>query len=682
MTTAESSPPAPMSGSPDTELALMRASTLLESDPQAAARSARAILENSPGHEAASLLLASACLRLGDPAAAMELLQSIAPAAEASPILQLELGRALAASGQPGKAIGALERAVALDERMAEAWRELAAQRFAVGDTKGGDAAYARYDRLLAPPADLQVASRGLADGRLEPALSLLRRRLHAVPDDVAALRMLARAALVGEDFVAAEQHLLRCLQIAPGYAAARWDLASELCAHQRYDEALPHLERLLDADAGNPGYIGLKVQALRFYGRNAEAVALLERAATSHPRDAALRLMQGHQLRDVGDAAGAIEAYCQALRIQPALSEAYRCLADLKTYRFAPAEVAAMEQLLALGPPTDPGRADIEFALGKALEDAAQYARSFEHYARGNALFRSGVVYRPEVMRGGLERAKELYTPQFFAERAGWGSERRDPIFIIGMPRSGSTLLEQILASHSQIEGTRELPEIPAIARELMLSGDRYAKASYPRQLAELSRAQLEGYAERYLQRTQLHRPQGKPHFVDKMLANYDHVGLIQLMFPRATIIDARRHPMACCFSCFRQMFGLGQAFSYDQQELGGHYRHYFELMEHIERVLPGRVHRLYYEELVSNPEGVVRRLLDHCGLPFEAGCLKFYENRRAVSTLSSEQVRRPISAEAVNQWRHFEPWLGPLREALGELVDRYPSFAPPAAP
>ena len=659
-----------------TDLELMRATALLEANPEAAVQRARAILEHNPGHEAAQLLLATACRRLGDPARSRDLLASLARAQPDSATLQLELGRACAAAGLHGEAITALQAAVALNARLADAWSELAAQRFIGGDTKGGDAAYARFRRLTPAPPELNDAAIALDDNRLELADALLKQHLLAAPDDVVALRMLARVARARDNFLETERHLVRCLRLAPGYADARFELAAELCAQQRHLEALPHVERLLEAEPRNPNYIALKALALRPSGRNSEAIALMQQAIAENPEDAGLRLYQGHQLRDIGDQAGAIEAYRQALVIQPGLGEAYRSLADLKTVRFSAADHEAMREQLARSPSADVNRAQLEFALGKALEDAGEFAQAFEHYARANTAVRATLFHVPDVMSGGVRRAKVLYTSQFFAARSNWGSERPDPIFIVGMPRSGSTLLEQILASHSQIEGTRELPNVPAIARELMLRTDPYGEATYPNPVGTLTREEVESYAARYLRETAGHRSLGRPRFVDKTLVNFDHVGLIHLMFPRATIIDARRHPLGCCFSCFRQYFGRGQRFSYDLEELGRRYRSYCELMEHMDAVLPGRVCRVYYEQLVADPEAVVRRLLDHCGLPFESGCLRFYENRRSVSTLSSEQVRRPINADAVDQWRNFEPWLGTLTATLGDLVEGYPSF------
>jgi tetratricopeptide (TPR) repeat protein len=658
------------------DLELMRASAMLDSDPAAVVRQASAMLERSPGHEAAQLLLATACRNLGDPAKSQALLASMARSQPGSATLQLELGRACAAAGRNAEAISAFEAAVALDARLAEAWHGLAAQRFIAGDTRGGDLAYAQYDRLAPQAPEFNDAAIALGDRRLDVAVGILRQRLQRAPDDVRALRMLATVARERDDNHESEEYLAQCLQLAPGYAAARFDLATELCAQQRHTEAMPHVERLLAAEPRNPGYLGLKAQALRFYGQNAEAIALLQQVIAENPDDAKLRLFYGHLLRETGEQAGAIEAYRQALAMQPGMGEAYWSLADLKTVRFTAADLEAMEQFARRAPP-GAGRAQLEFALGKACEDARLYAQAFEHYARGNALHRATIYFVPDDLSLGVRRSKALYSSRFFAERAGWGSQRADPIFIVGMPRAGSTLLEQILASHSQVEGTRELPDVPAIVRELIASAKSAGESNYPDLVGTLGQARVEAYAARYLEHTQVHRPLGKPRFVDKMPGNFAHLGLIHLMFPRATIIDARRHPMACCFSCFRQLFGRGQPFTYDQQELGMHYRDYCELMEHFDTVLPGRVHRVYYEQLVADPETEVRRLLEHAGLPFEPGCLRFYENRRVVTTISSEQVRRPINADAVEQWRHFEPWLGPLAATLGDLVAKYPVAA-----
>ena len=545
-----------------------------------------------------------------------------------------------------------------------------------------GDRAYAAYSKLIPDPPELNDALVALADNRLVAAAEMLQRRLKQAPHDVAALRLLAEAANRWGDEAHAERRLRQCLELAPGYAAARADLARMLHNQQRSDEVLPLLERLLAQDPTNAEYLGLKAQTLRLVGRMDEGIALLqETIAQATARGWAVAALRA-------PAAGSGPAGRRRSmpiggrsRCGPDSGRAYWSLANLKTFRFAAADLAAMQEQLARPSVRGAERVHLEFALGKALEDDAQYESSFEHYARGNALQLATLVDHPEAVTAQLERSKKLYTANFFSARAGWGSERRDPIFIVGLPRSGSTLLEQILASHSQIEGTRELPEMTGIVRELVSRPAADGTAGYPQSVAQLTREEIAGFAALYLERTQLHRPLGKARFIDKMLGNYAHLGLIHLMFPRAVIIDARRHPLACGFSCYKQLFTRRLAFTYSLDEFARFYREYHDFVEHFDTVLPGRVHRVYYEQLIADPETEVRRLLDHCGLEFEAQCLRFYENPRAVLTISSEQVRQPLYADSVDQWRHYEPWLAPLQERLRDLVERYPVAVGPGA-
>ena len=653
----------------------MRASLLLDSDPADAARRASSILASSPGHTEASLLLATAHRKLGNPAAAAALLESLARAHSESPFMQLELARAYAAGGRSAAALTTLRRVVALDAGLADAWRELAAQLFTAGETVEGDTADAHYRRLAREPPELREVRAALGDNRLEAAEAMLRRHLQQAPHDEVALRMLAELAARREDQAEAERCLTNCLALAPGYAAARYDLAHLLYAQQRITELLPILERLLASQPDNIEYLSLKSAALRLIGRNDEAIALMDRAVAAHPDNDQAWVLYGNLLREVGEQTRAIAMYRRALATRPGCGRAYSSLANLKTFRFESGDLEAMRAQLARSAVDEEDRLHLEFALGKALEDAGQFAASFEHYARGNALQRATIFYDPDAVTADVRSNTTLYTARFFAERLGWGSEERQPIFIVGLPRSGSTLLEQMLASHSQVEGTRELTDIAAIAFQLWSRVEPAQRQDYLQPIHTLQRQEIEACAARYLSRTQPYRSLGRPRFVDKMAGNFVHLGFIHLMFPRAAIIDARRHPLGCGFSCYKQLFIRGQKFSYDLRELGRYYRDYVMLMEHFDAVLPGRVHRVHYEQLIADPEAALRSLLDYCGLPFEEQCLRFYENPRVVHTFSSEQVRQPIYSESVDHWRHYEPWLGPLKEALGDLVGEYPA-------
>jgi hypothetical protein len=363
---------------------------------------------------------------------------------------------------------------------------------------------------------------------------------------------------------------------------------------------------------------------------------------------------------------------------LAPRFGEAYWSLANLKTFRFSAQEKQDMLAQLASDDLSAEDRLHFDFAMGKALEDEADYAASFEHYASGNRLRRSQLAYAADEMSSFVRESMELFTADFFASRAGYGCPDVDPIFVVGLPRSGSTLIEQILASHPSVEGTMELPDILAMAGALAGKRKPSEPSRYPGELANLSAAACRELGERYIRDTRIQRKTPKPLFIDKMPNNFLHIGLIRLVLPNAKIIDARRHPLACCFSTFKQHFAEGHRYSYSLEELGRYYREYVLLMDHFDRVSPGAVYRVIHEHLIDDTETEVRRLLSHCGLPFDAACLKFYENTRPVRTPSAQQVRRPINREGIEQWRHYAPWLEPLREALGDVIDAYPN-APP---
>ena len=668
----------PSSASPDLEL--MRASLLLESDPAAAVSAASGILASFPEHPAASLLLATACRKLGDPASAVQVLESLAQARRDSAFLQLELARALVAADRRSEALAAFRRVSELAPRLADGWLGLAEQLHAAGDAVAGDRAYGRYLGLTRPPAELNEAIVALRGDRPQAAASLLRQHLQQQPRDVLALRLLAAAATRLEDDIEAERCLQQCLALAPGYAAARYGLACLLARQERIVELLPHIERLLGCDPENVDYLALKAQGLPYIGRSEEALALMQQVVAKNPGEEQAWLVYGDLLRETGAQAAAIASYRRVLELRPGSGIAFISLANLKTFRFESADLANMQQQLALPELRAKDRIQLEFAVGKGLEDAGDFAASFEHYQRGNRLKRATFFYDPEIMTAEVQRSRQLYSNSFFAQRSGWGSTRTDPIFIIGVPRCGSTLLEQMLASHSQVEATRELFDLPRVAFELISAVAEPTAATFPERLGALGRDAIEAVSVTYLERVQEERRLGRARFVDKLLGNWCYLGFIHLLFPRASIIDARRQPLACGLSCYKQLFHVGQKFTYELTEMGRFYRDYARLMQHFDTTLPGRVHRVYYEQLVADPEGELRRLLDYCGLPFEEQCLRFYESGRIVHTLSSEQVRRPIYSGSVGEWRNFEPWLGPLKAPLGALVENYPAH--PAGP
>ena len=663
-----------MTAASDVDLQLIRIASLLESNPAAAAREAAQIVRSHPQHAAALLLLGTAHRACGDAAAAAAQLGELAAAQPDSAPVQLELGRTLAAQGDAERAFGALSRAVQLQPDLAEGWAELAALHAARGDMHACDAAYANFTRLAPPERHLSEATAALAARRLPAAEALLRERLARAPRDVGALRLLAEVAAEREDYVEAERLLGECLTLAPGYSEARLDLARVLHSQQKAAPIVPLLERLLALEPDSFRYRTLQASVYNLLGQNDRARRIHEQLLTEFPDNELLWLYYGHSLRIAGQLAEAVAAYRRSAQLKPQFGEAWFSLGNLKTVRFSDADIATMQAQAARTDLDDNTRLHFEFALGKALEDQKLFAASFEHYARGNALRRAMVQYDADGFTRFVARSRALYTPEFFAARAGSGNPANDPIFVVGLPRSGSTLIEQILASHSQVEGTRELPDIPGFALELGALERPGQPPAYPASVAQLSRAQLAALGERYLAQTRPHRVLGRPRFVDKMPANFNHVGLIHLLLPNAKIVDARRAPLACCFANFKQHFQAGVWFTYDLEDLGRYYRDYLRLMQHFDSVLPGRVHRVQYEDLVGDLEGEVRRLLAYCGLPFEEQCLRYYETERTVQTVSSDQVRRPIYGDAVEQWRNFEPWLGPLKEALGEPA------APPA--
>ncbi len=641
--------------------ALRRARALLASRPEGALQQASAILAAVPGHPEAALVLGVAQRRLGRLDLSRAVLEPLARAQPSAAAVQFEWGVTQSELGQTQAAIASLRRAVALKPQIAPAWRLLGDLLVLSGEPALADAAYAQQIKASVHDPRLMEAAAALCDGDLPRVETLLRAHLVRAPTDVAALRMLAEAGTRLGRYADAESLLARCLALAPSFAPARYNYALVLLRQGRADEALPQVRRLLAENARDPGYRSLLAASLAMTGDYPGAITLYEAVLREYPQQPKMWMSLGHSLKTVGRTQDAVQAYRRAARLAPSLGEAYWSLANLKTEPFKPAEIAAMQAQLAGTALSNEDRFHLDYALGRAFEQAADYAVSFRHYEAGARLRRQEVTYNADRTTAQLERTRALMTPAFFAARQG-GHPDPAPIFVLGLPRSGSTLIEQMLASHSQVEGTMELPEVAHISRTLGRTGDD----RYPESLAALTQAERAALGQRFIERTRAYRRTDKPFFVDKMPNNFVHVGLIHLILPHARIVDARRHPMAACFSAYKQHFARGQHYSYDLQELGRYYRDYLALMAHFDTVLPGRVHRVLYEDMVTDTEAELRRLLAHCGLDFEPACLAFHSNTRAVRTASSEQVRRPIFREGLDHWKNYEPWLGPLKQSL----------------
>jgi tetratricopeptide (TPR) repeat protein len=654
--------------------ALAHAVELLERRPADALREAKKARELLPEHPLATLISGIAHRLLNDAAVAVATLEALTRAQPNSGIAHYEYGRALAAAGSGEAAVSALRRAVELSPSLPGAWRALADHLTAMGDTQAADVAYAQHIKASTQNPRLMHAARALCANDVPTAEGLLRIHLSQHPTDVAAIRMFAEVAARIGRYAEAETLLVRCLELAPGFAEARTHYATVLNRQNRPLEALEQVDRLLAADPNNPHCRNLKASILVAIGEYQQAIELFALLVAQYPRQAKVWLNYGHVLKTAGRQDDAIRAYRRCLELVPDLTEAWFTLANLKTFRFTPDDVALMKRVLARPEGSADDRMHLHFALGKACEDATDFEQSFQHYAHGNSLRRAQIPYRAEDTTTVVERSRALYTREFFSARAGAGSPAPDPIFIVGLPRAGSTLVDQILSSHSQVEGTMELYDMIDLARTLGKSAPSGAPDQYPDVVSALDVQELRAIGARYMERTRVQRKTGAPYFIDKMPNNFLHVGLIALALPNAKIIDVRRHPLGCCFSVFKQHFARGQHFSYDLADIGRYYRDYVELMAHFDAVLPGRVHRIHYETLVENTQSEVRALLDYCGLPFEERCLRFYENERAVRTASSEQVRRPIFRDGLEQWRHYERWLEPLKATLGPVIEAYP--------
>ena len=664
------------SDNPSVAAGLSNIERLLHSDPAAAEARAVALLREHPG-EPVLLLYQAIALRIQQkPGRAVKILSSLCNDWPDAPFAHLQHGLAQRELDDRVGAERSFERAVEVRPDFADGWLALADLRVANADVAGADKAFARYVDLAPQVPELRDAATALGAGKNADAEKLVRRRLHAHPNDIVALCLLADIAERHDHNADAGRLLRRTIQMAPGYTRARHNYAVILLRENKADEALAECEQLLEQAPKDRELRKLRAAILVKLLEYDQSIGICEELLAEEFDQPAVWTSLGHMLKSVGRREDSIEAYRNAIALAPAYGEPYWSLANLKTNEMRDDEFEAMRKQLDESSAEDIDRVHFHFAMGKALEERRRYEESFFHYDRGNQLRRRARPYDPAALEDHVRRSLSLFSSAFFDDRQGCGSPAQDPIFIVGLPRSGSTLVEQILASHSTVEGTMELPDVPAIAASLDHPADGGGASQYPDVLARLDHERFAALGQSYLERTRGHRKLGTPSFVDKMPNNFAHIGLIHLTLPNARIIDVRRHPLACGFSIYKELFAGAQNFSYGLEHIGLYYRYYLDLMRHMETVLPGRVHRVIYEDLIDDTEGEVRRLLDHCGMPFEPACLSFHENRRPVSTASSEQVRQPINRRGIAQWRRYETWLSPLEEALGDAVDNYRSL------
>jgi tetratricopeptide (TPR) repeat protein len=668
--------------SSDLQAVLRQAIGLVGKDPVQAEALARRVLTARPGDADASAALSAALRARGDASGALGVIEPLATAHHGSWIVQFEWARVLVALGRSRDAVAPLERVTTLNPGFGGVWRLLGDIRLIGGDVAGAQATYDRMLSVVIPDARLKGSAEALAEGRPEAAEAELRAFLARDATSLPAAHLMAEALGRLGQAQGAEQLLEHCVARAPQLTLARQAYALILQRNGKFEGALAQLDAVLARDPTDVRSRAAKADVLNDIGDHAAVAEIIEQLCAEFPDQAHAWVIKGAGLRTLGRVDAAIEAWRAAIALDPGRGDAYWSLADLKAFRFSGAELANM-QTLAGAPETPPDtRSLVGFALGKAEEDVGRFGGAFDQYARANAIQRARRSYVADDTTARVTRAKALFTPGFFAARSGWGDPSPAPIFVIGLPRSGSTLIEQILASHPDVESTAELMDIQSMARwaETLPPGTD-SLAGYPDRVASLPREVIRQLGVDYLARTAPRRRLGRARFVDKAPWNWLHAGFIQLILPGAKIVDVRRHPLGCCLSAYKQHFVGGFDFAYDLTDLGRYYADYVDLMGHFDAVTPGRVHRVIYEELVADTESQVRRLLDYLELPFDAATLRFFENTRAVATPSSEQVRRPIFTDAVAQWRNFEPWLGPLKEALGPVLDAYPD-APPVAP
>lgn len=638
---------------------LDQAARALAADPAQAERVARGMVTRNPGDPRPRLILASALRRQGRLAEARPILDDLVRAFPKAARTRYELGLVLAAQGRGTDGERQLDEAVKLDSNHAEAWQALKQVAFARGDRTRETRADAALARIEAGGGDLGHAAELVALGRHADAEPFLRRFCLVQPNHAEALRLMAACHVANRAPDLAETLLRHALSQSPRSARIHFDLAHALYTARLAERALAELAPLLAEEPDSVAYRTLQAACLGLLGDDAGAEAIQAELARAWPDNARVAVNHGHAARTAGARDVAIAAYRRAAELAPGAGEPWWGLANLKIGVLTDGDEAQMRRLLAARLP-DAERMRIAYALGRRLEDRGAVEEAFAFYAQGAELARGHFGAQGRDYAAEAERSAALFSPDFLRARAGLGAPDDAPIFVVGLPRSGSTLVEQILASHPAIEGTMELSYIGTIAARVEREGG-------PDRLARAGGDELRGWGEEYLGLAKVHRRLGRARFIDKLPNNFRHIGLIRLILPNARIVDVRRNPMASCFSGFKQLFAEGQEFSYSLADLGAYYRHYLAIVRHFHTVQPGAVHTLIYEDLVDRTEQQVRLLLDALGLPFDPATLRFFENDRAVRTVSSEQVRQPIYRSGVDHWRQFEAFLQPLADGLG---------------
>jgi tetratricopeptide (TPR) repeat protein len=641
--------------------------------PAAALRTAETLLLTVPENRDVLYLRAVAQRLLGDIPAALDSLAALERLYPRFSGLYQERGHCHVALKQAPEAIDAFLRAVNINPALPASWRLLESLYRMGGQTQHAEQAAEHVATLGQLPSEVVIATALFSDGEIAPAEQLIRAYLRQHGDHIEAMRLLARIGLERDVLDDAQLLLERVLELAPDYHLARFEYAQLLAKRHLFLQARTECARLLGADRDNRNYRTLYALTLVGLGLHEEALERYRELLVGSLQPAELHLSIAHSLKTLGATEAAVVEYRAAAGARSGYGEAYWSLANLKTYRFTDEEIGRMRAAEAAPASATVDRYHLCFALGKALEDQGEFAQSFEYYSTGNELKRAASGYDPEQLEAGACLQRQVCTRELFARHPGSGSAAADPIFIVGLPRSGSTLIEQILSSHSAVEGTQELADLPRMVNGLQGREGPQGHALYPSILERMTAEDCRRLGEQYLRDTRPYRVTGRPRFIDKMPNNFRHIGLIHLILPNATIIDVRREPMACCFSNFKQLFAQGQTFTYGLEDIARYYRNYVELMRHWDEVLPGRVLRVHYEDVVDDLEGSVQRLLQHCGLELEPACVAFHRTARSVRTPSSEQVRQPIYRDGLEQWRHYERWLEPLRAALGDAVDRY---------